>query len=361
MSVVNNVIKYNIEYIKYELNTKIIDIIYKYNGIIYGGFVRDYIIIEYYKSMYYKKFKNSKNYWNKQFYNETLPRIMNSDDFNICLYNKEDADKMICELNNLINIDFGMINVSVEYKKINNNIKSGNINALYVDNTIGLHYRYNYELKVGNIPYICKGNTIYISFNILTCNNIKFKPPFNKLDFLCNAFIMTKDGISISPNTGIERLDNLNILEKKEAEYSIIKDIINFKTEYCMKFSNFIENITVLNLLNINKYACLRIERFISKPFKWEINNLPIVIQYPKNSKKCNICFSKIKKNDCVILSHTINYNNSMMHKNCFFEYIYKQIEHKLITIKIDGYYHEDVNLICPIGNKLLFDSKNSI
>jgi hypothetical protein len=359
MSVQNNSIKYNIDYIKDVLNTKIIDIVYKYNGIIYGGFVRDYIIIEYYKSLYYKKFQSLKNYWNNQFDKDTLPRIMNPRDFNICIYKKDDADKMICELNELINNDFGMINVGIEYKNINNNIKNGNINALYIDDSIGLHYYYNYKLTIGNIPYIREGITINVSFNIITCTNTKMKPPFNKLDFLCNAFIMTKEGISISSNTGIERLDNLNILEKKEEEYNIIKDMVNFRTEYCIKFSNFMKNNAIFNVLNINKYACLRIERMISKPFRWEIKNLPIVIQYPKNSKNCYMCFNKIKRKDCMVLLHSNNHKISIMHKNCFFEYIYKQIENKLIAIRIDGCHQKDVNINCPIGNKLLFDSKS--
>lgn len=368
-------IEYNVEQVKYIFIMKLIDKIYEYHGIIYGGFVRDYIIADYYKSLYDKKFKNSKNYyknyWNKQFDLETLHRTLIPTDINICMYNIDHVEKMLRELNELINNDFGTINVEVHYKKINNNINNYNINNLYADNNLGLLYIYKYIITVGNIPYITKGYKIELQVNIVICKNVLIRPPFNKLDFLCNAFLMTREGINISNNTGIEKLDYLNIMDKKHVEYKIIKDIVNFRTEYCINFSNM-QIGNKLNLPNITKYACLRIERMINRSIKWNINNLPIIIEHPKkhsNSRSvCNICLENIKKIDCIASVEVLNSSNNMikssvMHKVCFFKYMYNQIDTKLNNLNEDIYYPENTEefyLKCPMRNILDFNIKNS-
>ena len=368
-------IEYNVEKVRHIFIMKLIDKIYEYEGIIYGGFVRDYIIADYYKSLYDKKFKNSKNYhknyWNKQFDLETLHRTLIPKDINICMYNIDHVEKMVRELNELINNDFGMINVEIHYKKINNNINNYNIDNLYADNNLGLLYIYKYIITIGYIPYISKGYTIELQINIVICKNILNRPPFNKLDFLCNAFLMTRDGINISNNTGIEKLDYLNMVDKKEVEYKIIKDIVNFRTDYCINFSNM-QIGNNLNLVNIAKYACLRIEKMIDRRGKWQINNLPIVIEHPKkhlNTRSiCNICLENIKKTDCIISVDVLNSSKnlikgSVMHKNCFFEYMYKQIDGRLNNLSEDIYYPEnadDFYLKCPMRNVLDFNIKNS-
>ena len=367
--------EYNLNKVKNIFIMKIIDKIYDYKGIIYGGYVRDFIIADYYKSLYDKKFKNSKNYeknyWNKQFDLETLHRTFDPKDINICMYNICETDKMLKEINELINNDFGMINVELNYKKINNNINNFNINNLYTDNNLGVLYIYKYTMNVGYIPYISKGHALDIKLNIVICKNNNSKPPFNKLDFLCNAFTMTREGISISRNTGIEKLDNLSIVEIKELEYKIIKDIVNFRTDYCINFHNMRAGNN-LNPVNITKYSCLRIEKMINKSCKWQINNLPFIIEYPKKHSNtrtnCSICLENIRKTDCVLSIEVLNSKNdlikcSFMHKDCFFKYMYKQIEDKMTYIHEDVYYPENCEefyLHCPMRNLLDFDIKNN-
>ncbi len=51
------------------------------------------------------------------------------------------------------------------------------------------------------------------------------------------------------------------------------------------------------------------------------------------------------------------------MHKNCFFEYIYKQIDGILNNLSEYIYYPENANdfyLKCPMRNVLNFNIKNS-
>jgi hypothetical protein len=161
------------------------------------------------------------------------------------------------------------------------------------------------------------------------------------------------------------------MVDKKEVEYKIIKDIVNFRTDYCINFSNM-QIGNNLNLVNIAKYACLRIEKMIDRRGKWQINNLPIVIEHPKkhlNTRSiCNICLENIKKTDCIISVDVLDSSKnlikgSVMHKNCFFEYMYKQIDGRLNNLSEDIYYPEnadDFYLKCPMRNVLDFNIKNS-
>lgn len=370
MSSQDIIIQYNIEVIIHLFITKIVNKIYEYDGIIYGGFVRDSIIADYYKSLYDKKFKKSKNYyknyWNKQFDLETLYRTLIPTDINICMYNKDIVDKMLKELNDIIINDFGTMNVNLHYKKINNNITNYNINNLCTNDNIVYIYKYN--IIVGYIPYIFKGSIFDLQLNVVICKNTLIRPPFNKLDFLCNAFIMTREGIHISNNTGIEMLDNLTIIDKKKVEYKIIKDIVNFTTDYCINFNNM-QNGNNLNFVNITKYVCTRIENMINKSCKWQINNLPIIIEYPKKHSNtrniCNICYKNIKKIDCIVKveSNNTTTKGSIMHKKCFLEYIYNQIDAKLNYLSEDIYNLDDSDefyVKCPMKNILDFNIKNS-
>ena len=73
---------------------------------------------------------------------------------------------------------------------------------------------------------------------------------------------MTKDNISLLNNTGTE-LDNLGILEKKEIESKIIKDIVNFIVKNC----NFESNVyfdSTLDRQNFQKYFCGNNNKIVS-------------------------------------------------------------------------------------------------
>jgi hypothetical protein len=359
--ITNVMLEYNIEKIKHIIIKKVIHKIYEYGCVIYGGFVRDYIIADYYTSLYDKKFKNSKNYdknfWNKQFDLETLHRTLISKDINICVYNIDVIEKMLNEMNELITNDFGKINV--HYNTINNFCMDDNNSGSLL---------YKYIIIVGYIPYITMGTAIDIQLNIVLCKNILNKPPFKKLDFLCNAFLMTREGIHISNNTGIEKLDNLSIIDRKAVECKIINDIVNFRTDYCINFSNI--NTANLNIVNITNYACLRIEKMVNRSCKWQINNLPIVIHHPnKHSKSrriCNICLQFIKKTTYIASIYALDSNKNLCyftHKDCFFQYIYKQIDSKLNSLQEDVYSRENKEefyLKCPTRNILDFNIKNS-
>lgn len=105
-----------------------------------------------------------------------------------------------------------------------------------------------------------------------------------RLEFLCNGFIMTDHTICLSNNTGTA-IDKLEILEKKELENKIIKQMINFTTDYCMKIPAS-KTDNKYAIFRYNKQACKRIQKLFNHRFTWEIRNLPIMKVIPAISQK---------------------------------------------------------------------------
>ncbi len=373
MSSGNIKITYNIDNIKNNVNWDIKNIIFKWGGIIFGGFVRDFIISDHYSQMYYdKKFKfNKTTFWNEQFDPETAARTLVPNDIDVCLYKEENVNKMMGEITELLNKEFGVSNVKYVRKFIsyqNSNLKD------YIDNPLGNLHTFVYTITVGMIPYIDNGRKFDISFDIITTQKIHLKPPFRKLDFLCNGFIMTghKD-VMLSNHTGTE-IDNLKLVERKEIESKIIKDIINFKTSYCMKFITIADS-NLYASVKYNEQACRRIEKMCNKKYAWKIENMPIIIEQPKKqicvSKNCCICQDFIRKKEKSVSLPILDSSNKLingppMHTDCFFKYMNSQIQDKTNDINNNSFEYENNTyddcktfLRCPMRNKINFDVQN--
>ena len=361
----NNIkISYNINTIKYYILYDIQTIIFKWNGIIFGEFVRDTIITNYYSSLFSKKYKNLKNIWNEKIDPETLPRTTISNDVDICLYEETDSYNMMSEISNLINKNFGSSNV-----KLTKNFYINDDNS-YVEIPSGTLQTYKYNITIGAIPYVFVGTNININLNIIVAKNKDILPPFHLLDFLCNGFIMKNHNIiTLSACTGTE-LDKLNFLEKKEIEYKIIKDIVNFKTDYCIKFPFY--TTTIYSSIKYNEYACNRIEKMMKQNKFWNINNMPIT--FNKNEKingincNCCVCHDNFKNKEKYISIPILDSKNkiiqcSHMHIDCLFKYLKTQMQNKIVELNennVDNILYENyIFLKCPMRNKLDFNCKN--
>jgi len=197
-------------------------LIFKCNGTIYGAYVRDKYISEYYTDLFYKScvIRNDKRYWNKNYSPETSARLLLPEEMEVSFKTIQDADSFISSLTNVKEFH------SIAIIDITNNLESNTINILNVKNIA-------ITMILGAIPFVSQGKaiTIYLSISIPKYPNIE--PPFYNLDMLCNGFIMTKEGITLSGDTGTY-LDCLSIVEKQEESMKIMKDMLQFKTEICM-------------------------------------------------------------------------------------------------------------------------------
>ena len=346
--------------IKYILFNNIKKLVFENNGIIFGGFVRDMIISDHYKTIY-----NNRNeydihkFWNKFYQPETAARAIVAQDMDICMYTENDISNFLISLQNIFNTDNG-------YSSISSSVLSVSDDNNYFDLPIKMHKRINYQVTVGKIPFVHSGIELSFDFDILIPINTKILPPFNKLDFISNVFILTKHGVSISNNTGTI-IDTMSILQKQKITNIIMNDIVEFKTQFCMATRH--NNDYTCGDFNYNRKVFHRINKMLFRTFRWNITNIPILIcDYKRNYTNCDsvccICLSKFKNNDRLVKVYIDNSTKtekvcSNTHDKCLFKYFETQLE----TSKTDGLIGtDDFEFRCPMRNVINFKlySKNT-
>lgn len=391
--------------IKYIVYERIAKSVFDNNGIIFGGYVRDKIISDHYKSIYNEA--NTCNshqihkFWNCFNQPETAARTLVAKDMDICMYRKEDVNGFLNALQKIFCDEFGITNISSS--------KFTAISELtYFGLPIMMSMRIKYVATVGRIPYVYCGTEITFNFDILIPKKSWMQPPFNKIDMLSNVFIMSKQGIMMSNNTGT-MIDTMSLLNKQKMSAKIMSDIVEFKTQFCM-----VNNQNSRDRFDCdyeyNRKAFERIQKMLFKAFPWQITNLPFEIcDYDKNAKTakaakktkaskttnetdiiditdtsdtdaatatattttntvdtvetaiCCICMDGFKKKDrCVEIyidnsTHTKKVCSCVAHDKCIFKYFEKQLE----TAKNNEEYAIDPSdsfeFRCPMRNVVNF------
>jgi hypothetical protein len=348
--------------IKYIVYERIAKSVFDNNGIIFGGYVRDKIISDHYKTIYNEA--NSCNshqihkFWNCFNQPETAARTLVAKDMDICMYGKEDVNVFLVALQKIFSDEFGITNISSsEFTEISE--------LSYFGLPISMYKRIKYVATVGRIPYVYCGTVISFDFDILIPTKRWMQPPFNKIDMLSNVFIMSKQGIMMSKNTGT-MIDTMSLLNKQKMSVKIMSDIVEFKTQFCLfSIQNYRDRLDSGDY-EYNHKAFERIQKMLFKTFPWHITNLPFEIcDYDKKTKKttaktdiiditdtsdtdtsdtdtttntvetatCCICMDGFKKKDrCVEIyidnsTHTKKVCSCVAHDKCIFKYFEKQLE----------------------------------
>ena len=252
-------------------------VVYNFKGIIYGGYVRDKMIKDYYQELYLQE-----DYKNHKIAKHLNKRNIEPNDMDIYFRSKEESNNFIEELGT-----YGNISISK-----NNDFRYTGIYSLIEHKEITLYGNNN-------------NNLIFdVSYPMLNtedeCN--KLEPPFNNLDMLCNGFLMDDKGIRYSETTGTYIDDLVGYERKKEIEM-VRMDIYELKT-YLMRGLKIDE-----------PYIIGRIYKMINKKFRWIIINTPFII---------------IKNNECIcckscneISKIYFRVNGETYDKNCFYEKLY--------------------------------------
>jgi len=297
------ILKININQEKKFFISNIIKILLDYDGIIFGNYVIDEIISDYYSNLYKKKYPNStiNEFWDDLNDNETKYRTKISNKINIVFNKKNNINKILTELETKF--------------IISDTIKSE------------INYDDNLSLKINKIEltislllgktFVYSGIKITLKLNILIINyqSSLIEPPFYKTKFIHNIFIKDKFGIRISKTTGTI-IDKMTDIEKIIITTNIIKNkIIKFETELIGLYSNI-----------DNCYVVKKISKMIKENTSWNIINLPFIIKYiddiKDNEDMCLICQQEYQKNEKIIeLSSKIKY-----HCNCLLQYLDIQV-----------------------------------
>jgi hypothetical protein len=263
------------------LYTDIESVVYNFNGTIYGGYVRDKMIKDYYKELYYISGYLEKDINNPKIGKSTIKRLIEPNDMDIYFKNKKEAKKFIEELETYGNIII-IKNNDFTYTGIYSLIEHKEISLIIDDKN--LIFDISYPLP----------NTEN------ECNELE--PPFNNLDMLCNGFLMDNKSIRYSKSTGTY-IDDLDENERKKEIANIRFDIYEMKT------------YLIRGLKIEEPYIIRRIYKMINRKFGWIIINTPFIII--KNNNEC-ICK---KCNEYSQLYFKIG--DETYDKNCFYEKLY--------------------------------------
>ena len=292
----------------YNIITSIEKIALETNGIIWGSYVTSKILHGYYSNIYYSQDLEIDKYWNNSYHIETIDRIFNCFNISICFQKINNFSKFMkkCNENNII------------------------INIFNEDDDI--------YMNIENCPEI--------SINIILRSHGDMMPPFRKLLFLCDGFIMhnvnNKTIIEYSRNTGT-MFDHLPDKKFKIVENNIIANIYQKKTAVFIMDD---EDIEVLY-------------KFINDG--WKISNLPYSV-FPMNyyitdtelikfnTNNCPICFEKIFKDNKSTQELAVIYRDIYNP-----ETIYYPIHHSCF---IENILHENSKyLYCPYRFTINFDN----
>ena len=248
------------------------DVIFKSKGVIYGGYVRDTMIANYYESLFIAN--------NKVESILTINRLVKPKDIDIYFNTKREADAFIEKLS-----DFGDI-----IKKVSYEIEYAGM------------FR---EVDHKTIELFKKGITfkfdISYPFSNMENEMVHLEPPFYNLDMLCNGFLMDIKGTRYSDCTGTF-LDKLEGCERTKEIREIIYDMYNFHT-----------HLTTYGMVKYNEpYIAFRVIKMMKRVFPWVIVNAPfqVIKRHIKNGC-CNCCGTKLRYN-------SILYNNKYFEINCF-------------------------------------------
>jgi len=255
-------------------------IVYNFKGLIYGGYVRDKMIKDYYTELYYNKGNLEKDFNNNKIAKSLIKRTIEPNDMDIYFKTKEIADNFIEELGTYGDIIITKNN-DFTYTGIYSLIKHKEISLIIKDKTLIFDVSYPLE----NMKNECD----------------ELEPPFYNLDMLCNGFLMDDCGIRYSNTTGTY-IDDL-IYDRQKEINKIIFDIYEMKT-------------SLIRGLKIEEpYIINRIYKMINRKFGWTIINTPFIII--KNNDKC-ICK---KCNEYSKLYFKVD--GDTYDKNCFYEKLY--------------------------------------
>jgi len=331
--------------VKREANNCLESIVFENNGIIYGGYVRDSIIVDEYTKRFHKENPYGdlcNQFYDKNISPETLPRLIIPSDMDVCFHNMDDADNFISAVRRIPQFRNVYINDTSAKKYYSPKILCVKSISIY--------------LTVGEIPFISRGKTVIMSMDVVIPKpNIDLEPPFNNLDMLCNGFIKvkqgyTEDAIRFSKNTGT-CIDFYSLTDRIQVISGIIKDLVEFKT-----YLAFSQHYTPQNAKRCNVVAMRRVMKMHRKTHKWSFRNMPYKIEKSVDAAcqdNCCVCFSNIEVGEekAYTVTHTENgdkLEGAKMHHMCFLQYLYHQQKDYVIG--------DDVFIFkCPYRNPVDF------
>ena len=315
----------------------------EHNGTIFGGFVRDEYISEYYTDKYKRENSNEhfKRYWDEKHSPETSSRLLMPRDIDISFKTHEEAHAFI-----------EAVKCIPEFSKVWVNTQNTSDYPRSIQSSLESIQHVCIDMHFGREPFLHRGRLIKITIDVVVPFNKILEPPFGNLDMLCNGFIMTKEGKRFSKNTGTI-IDMYSDYERAVVTPQILRDMLNFKTYICMtnKFEKQTLNISAFN----------RVVKMTNKNTPWTILNMPYTCEkYTscESEEECCICSDGLKNDEEIAYTSIQNeklekVTSAKMHNRCFMRYLRHQIH------DYEDFKEEHPNKVycfkCPMRNSITF------
>lgn len=171
---------------------------------------------------------------------------------------------------------------------------------------------YNFTVGMVN-DFFFTGKRFSIEIDFVRAEHCS-NPPFDGLDFSCNAWIWDSHGIRLSRSTGTS-MDNLSPREIKHTEMEVLENAKKFITEY-HPMDNEEDLLSLDKQYQYRRKARLeRINKMISRG--WTITNYPHLKETLLHSEEiCMICQNEIE-NKCLKMQCC----DGKYHNHCFIDY----------------------------------------
>jgi hypothetical protein len=294
----------NLNKVKYMMMNRLSIILTDKNAIIFGGFVRDRLIHDYFAIKFLQKSSNDRDKFDDETYDpETKGRLLVSKDIDLFL---EGDESSVEELYNVLRQEGFHVTTSRVRKQYfeNINVKQQKVCVRILN---------AHEMGLTNIE---------IELDVLFSTEDGIRPPFGRLDLECNAFLMTNKGISLSNQTGTY-LDRICSFQHKRNEFEILEKMVKFEADVAIldKDGGDIEKHAIRNRI-------IRFNRIILMQERgWKINNrVYTVVDAPKN-EICDICYSTFSSGLTIKLECCGLY----LHKECFANYVKEAYQTKVL------------------------------
>lgn len=333
------------------------DIVFRLNGTIFGGWVRDQFICESYTDEFNRVVTDDptehlNKYWDSNYMPATRARLIVPDDMDVCFTCVEDIDRFIDALN-------GVSEFSAIYHR-NVVLRESQYDAPMIHRIKEVKIC----MKLNAIPFVSHGTTVTIKVDVVIPVNRCLQPPFRKLDMLCNAFIMTRDhGKTLSRNTGTD-IDTYSDFQRAMLTARILTDMRNFKT--LLVFAQSWSSRQTKNTMNI--HAMRRIKKMQDKTLPWTFINMPFITKLYKTVpeqeiESCFICEDTFIAGDKLAYTESkkgdVNIATPRMHYHCCMKHLVHQMQNAIVE-GIDN--RKKYIFTCPHRNTIdFFKCRNDI
>lgn len=295
----------NLRKIEYKMMLRVVSILLERGVVIFGGYVRDKLIHDHHAEAFYEKSQSGKKYNDPLFDPDTVLRLMVPKDIDAFLKGGETEVAELLE----------------DIRKEGFRVSTRVVRSIYFEEK---------NVKQQAVTVSTANDfgipNVSVLMDLLHSTQDDIEPPFGRLDMLCNGFLLDKNGIRLSSQTGT-RLDYLGAFARRKAENEIIEKILKLKTDFAVPA----EEDTSMEKSSVKSRKLIAQRILRKQQAGWKVNQKVYTLQKGKSGKLCPRCedpaFPFDKESNIVRLQCC----GQKLHIGCFENHFLDEYTHCLV------------------------------